>query len=138
MLQEHEECVRNIRNNITPISNQEIMERVELYMRENHPFKNPAFNREKLAKAVNINERALSEAIKETNGFTVTEYINICRLDYSRQLLSSNSILPLKDIVGMCGFGTPRTFQRLFRDKYGMPPSHYRKIVMEEGADSTD
>lgn len=133
MLQEHEESVRNIRNNTTSVSNHEIMEKIELYMRENHPFKNPAFNREKLARAVNINERALSEAIKETNGFTVTEYINICRLDYSRHLLSSNSVLPLKDIADMCGFGTSRTFQRLFRDKYGMPPSHYRKIVMEEG-----
>lgn len=140
MPHEHNESNANagggVGNNIVPVSNQEIMERIELYMRENHPFKNPAFNREKLARAVNINERTLSEAVKETNGFTVTEYINMCRLDYSRQLLSSNSVLPLKDIADMCGFGTPRTFQRLFRDKYGMPPSHYRKIIIEGNADS--
>lgn len=118
------------------ISIHELMERVELYMRENHPFKNPAFNRERLAKAVKVNEKLLGDAIKETNNITVTEYINMCRLDYSRQLLSSDSIMPLKEIAEVCGFGTQRTFQRLFRDKYGMPPSQYRKIIVDANTDS--
>lgn len=120
----------------TPLSIHELMERVELYMRENNPFKNPAFNRERLAKAVKVNEKLLGDAIKETNNLTVTEYINMCRLDYSRQLLSSDSIMPLKEIAEVCGFGTQRTFQRLFRDKYGMPPSQYRKIIVDGNTDS--
>ena len=129
---ESNELLEDRRNKI-PVSNHEIMERVELYMRETHPFKSPAFNRERLAKSVKVNDRLLTEAIKERTGLTTIEYINMCRLDYSRQLLSSNSELTVKEIADMCGFGTPRTFQRLFREKYGMPPSHYRKII--EGSD---
>ena len=127
---------RGNKNGNDTISVHELMERVELCMRENRPFKNPAFNRERLAKAVRVNEKLLSDAIKETNGLTVTEYINMCRLDYSRQLLSSDSTMPLKEIAEICGFGTQRTFQRLFRDKYGMPPSHYRKIILDDSAES--
>ena len=63
---------------------------------------------------------------------TVVEYINMARLDYSRRLLSSPESIALKEIAEESGFGTPRTFQRQFRARYGMTPSQYRKIILEQ------
>ena len=109
-----------------------ILNQIEQYLQENHPFQDPGLNREKLAKALQISERAIANAIKENKGMTVVEYINAARLDYCRHLLSSPHPIVLKEIAEESGFGTPRTFQRQFRDKYGMTPSQYRKIILEQ------
>lgn len=113
-------------------SDDEVLGQIEYYLREGHPFKDPSLNREKLAKVLQINERTISNVIKERKGMTVVEYINMARLDYSRRLLSSPESIALKEIAEESGFGTPRTFQRQFRDRYGMTPSQYRKIILEQ------
>lgn len=113
-------------------TDKEILNRIDQYLREKHPFKDPALNREKISKALLINERTITNIIKEQKGLTVVEYINMARLDYSRYLLSSSRPIVLKEIAEESGFGTPRTFQRQFRDRYGMTPSQYRKIILEQ------
>lgn len=53
------------------------------------------------------------------------QYVNHLRLEYAQQqiLYTENSIT---DICYMSGFNSQRTFNRAFRDKYGMTPREYR------------
>ena len=113
-------------------SNSDVIERLKKYMLDERPFLNPGLQRKDLAQYLQINERALASLIRETFGQTVLEYITSCRLEYACHLLSANESIPLKDIAQQCGFGTLRTFQRLFHDRYGMPPSQYREFIRDK------
>ena len=93
-------------------------------------YQNPALDRKELAKALQINERTLANALREENDQTVLEYITMYRLENARHLLSLKNPVTLKEIAEQCGFGTLRTFQRSFRDRYGMPPSQYRVAIL--------
>ncbi len=113
-------------------TSREIVQRLETFMIDERPYRNPALNRKELAKALQMNEQTLANAIREENNQTVSEYITMHRLENARHLLSLEDSVILKDIAEQCGFGTLRTFQRSFRDRYGMPPSQYRKIASEK------
>lgn len=54
------------------------------------------------------------------------EYINALRINYAKELLM-DSEYKILDIAEMAGFQSQQTFNRIFRDSCGMPPSAYRK-----------
>ena len=114
---------------ISKDSDSEVIERLKKYMMDERPFLNPALQRKDIAQYLQINERVLASIIRETFDQSVLEYITSYRLEYACHLLSANESAPLKDIAQQCGIGTLRTFQRLFRDRYGMPPSQYRGFI---------
>lgn len=116
---------------ISKDSNLDVIERLKKYMMDERPFLNPALQRKDIAQYLQINERVLASLIRETFDQSVLEYITSYRLEYACHLLSANESLPLKDIAQQCGFGTLRTFQRLFHDRYGMPPSQYRGFIRD-------
>ena len=106
----------------------EIIQRLNTFMINEQPYRNPALDRKELAKALQLNERALANALREVNNQTVLEYITMYRLENARHLISLRNTDTLKEIAERSGFGTLRTFQRYFRERYGMPPSRYREI----------
>ena len=116
---------------ISKDSNLDVIERLKKYMMDERPFLNPALQRKDIAQYLQINERVLASLIRETFDQSVLEYITSYRLEYACHLLSANESAPLKDIAQQCGFGTLRTFQRLFHDRYGMPPSQYREFIRD-------
>lgn len=67
--------------------------------------------------------------IREARGTTVLAYINGHRLAEARRVLESDSTETLTEIATRLGFGTLRTFQRTFSDRYAMPPSRYRSLA---------
>lgn len=52
----------------------------------------------------------------------ITSYINDLRLEKSKTLLAEH---PVKEVAAMVGIEDPNYFSRLFRKKYGVPPSAY-------------
>ncbi|MCI8788779.1 MAG: helix-turn-helix transcriptional regulator [Lachnospiraceae bacterium] len=54
------------------------------------------------------------------------EYVNALRINYAKELLL-DSEYKILDIAEMSGFQSQQTFNRIFRDFCGMPPSAYRK-----------
>ncbi len=67
----------------------------------------------------------LNNLFKKTFGMTVMQYVMHIRLEYAATLLCSTSF-PIKDIAARCGFKTVPHFNRLFKEKHGMPPAKYR------------
>lgn len=114
------------------VTSHELMQQINAYMQNERPYQNTALDRKELAKMLQINERTLANTIREKNAQTVLEYITMYRLENARHLLSVDKTITIKDIAEQCGFGTLRTFQRSFRDKYGMPPSQYREITNQK------
>ncbi len=101
-------------------------------MDSEHIFKDPSLNRESLSKAIGSNTRYLSNAIKLYSGMTINDYINDYRLSYAAVLLSVNPQMSIGDVETESGFSSRTTFSRLFKNKYGMSPSEYKRIAREQ------
>ena len=57
---------------------------------------------------------------------TLSIFINHCRLEYAKELLAVSPEMTIDDIASASGFGTRRTFSRLFKERYSITPTEYR------------
>ena len=65
-------------------------------------------------------------SIKDTTGFTLTDYIQMTRVRNVQSLLI-NTDIPITDAALTCGFTSFSQFNRVFRKHIGMAPSQFRK-----------
>jgi AraC-type DNA-binding domain-containing proteins len=99
-------------------------------MSEEKVFTDPNLTRKNLATKLGTNERYLYETIKKHLDLGFSDYINLLRIDYAKEIMIHNlNELSLEDIAMMSGFGTRQTFHRLFRDRYGLSPSEFSKLL---------
>lgn len=67
----------------------------------------------------------LSRAFRKQTGTYFEDYVRKVRLQYACSMLADTDE-PMIRIAMDCGFSTSATFNRAFRDLYGMAPSEYR------------
>ena len=93
-------------------------------------FTDPNLTRKNLATKLGTNERYLYETIKKHLDLGFSDYINLLRIDYAKEIMIHKlNELSLEEIAMMSGFGTRQTFHRLFRDRYGLSPSEFSKLL---------
>lgn len=68
----------------------------------------------------------LSRCLKKHYETTPTEYINDLRINYAANLLL-NTNTPILEICFSCGFDSVSYFYKVFRQKYQISPSSFRK-----------
>lgn len=83
-------------------------------------------NSEKLADGMCLSKSQLNRKVKSMTGINTSAYIKQAKLAYS-QVLLKDSDKPIGEIVLMCGFESASYFTKLFREKFGMTPSEYRR-----------
>lgn len=81
---------------------------------------------EEYAKLCGLSRSRFEHLFKEVTNLTPHGYLTKIRLDKACYLLS-NTNLNVSEISDMTGFADPLYFSRLFRKKFGTPPSGYRK-----------
>ncbi len=80
-----------------------------------------------LSARFSISPSRISEVIKEATGQTFVQYLNDVRLRYACGLLLSTT-MSIAQIAAEVGFGSYKTFSRVFRERKGAVPSQYRKL----------
>ena len=111
--------------------------RLDRYMGEQRPYTNPALGRKELAEAIGLSQDALGQLVKNEKNMSVRSYINSFRLEEARKVLGSDSNEGIAELASRLGFGTSRTLQRAFKERYDMSPSQYRDALKEiEGAEN--
>lgn len=78
------------------------------------------------ARKVGINACYLSHLLNERLHMGFREYLNAMRLERAQQLLRGTG-KSVEEICGLCGFGTLRTFDRVFLRQFGVTPRQYRQ-----------
>jgi len=73
-----------------------------------------------------LNESYFCRLFKKTTGKSYKAYIRDLKLEYGMSLLCSTR-LPVTDIATHCGYATPSHFNREFKTRYDVPPTHFRK-----------
>ena len=83
-------------------------------------------NSEMLADRMCLSKSQLNRKVKSITGINTAAYIKQSRLAHA-QILLRNPEKAIGDIVLMCGFESASYFTKLFKEKFGMTPSEYRK-----------
>lgn len=88
-------------------------------------FKN-TFSLEDMAKDLGVSKYVLSRIFSKTFHSNFKQYLNDTRLDYARRRLENTE----DSITNICldsGFDSQRTFNRVFKERFRVSPTEYRK-----------
>ena len=86
----------------------------------------PNLNSEMLADNLCLSKSQLNRKVKSITGINTAAYIKQSRLAHAEVLLRDPE-RAIGDIVLLCGFESASYFTKLFKEKFGMTPSEYRK-----------
>ena len=103
-----------------------LFETLDNIVTQNKLFLNPNLSREELMKLIHVNKNQYGKLLKQNVNMTTTGYINNKRLEYAIKLLMDTRNFTITAIADECGIPNVPTFNRLFRNKFGMTPSEYR------------
>lgn len=111
---------------------QQLYNRICHLMRDQQPYTDSELNRETLAQMLATNYNVVASVIREcTDGQTIGDFLDDWRIRHAAQLVATTS-----DTVGLIieesGFSSRSHFNTLFREKFKMTPSEYRKIAQEK------
>ena len=92
---------------------------------------NQEISLKKMAEAVGINPFYLSHLFRKEMGISFLEYLTSVRLSIAKKLLQQTNL----SIIEIClevGYQDPSHFAKIFRKKEGIPPTEYRKNLIEQ------
>lgn len=87
-------------------------------------FRTPLRSRE-IAKRVGVGERSLRVRFKERFGLSQRQYLERIRMEEAKRLLQE-SAFSIKEVAQLVGFQDPNYFSKVFRKRYGLPPTALR------------
>lgn len=102
------------------------LDRVTGFIKEN--YTDPLLNLDYVANEFNIYPGYLSKQFKDKFDTSIPDYINKLRIEHAKGLLrtTDNSV---EEISLSSGFGSIRTFNRIYKNFEGISPSAYRNSV---------
>lgn len=102
--------------------------RMDNAIREGEMYLDADFQRQTLVDELGFDRNKIGKLIHDYSGFpNLSAYINSFRLEHAcRLLLRGDAGLTVDDVARQSGFTTLRTFQRLFKEAYGMTPAEFR------------
>lgn len=102
------------------------------FLVETKAFNHIDGGRAALAEHFNTCERTVTTAVSAVAGCSFKALTNGMKLEESRRILEYEPATSIGEIASRCGFGTMRTYQSLFKEKYGLSPSEYRANALKE------
>jgi two-component system response regulator YesN len=85
---------------------------------------------EKVASNFGLSVYYFSRTFKEVTGTNFSDYINKCRVDIAKELLS-NGEMNVKEVCYKVGYNDPNYFSKVFKKYEGVSPVNY-KVTSEE------
>lgn len=115
--------------NTSNIKEHDIVAKIDDFMREEKPFRNPNFSLNDLAEAISESRNTISHTLNNGLNKTFYNYINELRIDESKRLLADKKLMnfTIEGIAVESGFKTMSVFYRFFKDIEKVTPAVYRK-----------
>ncbi len=85
------------------------------------------FTLDKLSRLTGINTRTLSGFFMSSFGMSFSAFLRKYRLNTAVRLLESDTRMTMTNVAFESGFSSVRTFNRVFREEFGISPSEYRR-----------
>jgi AraC-like DNA-binding protein len=82
------------------------------------------------AEELNISTYYFCKMFKKTTGMSPTNFVMLCRLQKSKQLLMEKKDWTVKQIALECGYPSISYFGKIFLENEGLTPAEYRKRLV--------
>lgn len=90
-------------------------------------FLKPNFGRDDMARLIGVDKNRIGHIMaRYSNASNASVYINTKRVEYGAKLLLANPDFTIAAVANECGMSNTVTFNRTFKEVYGMTPSEYR------------
>ena len=99
-------------------------------VREERIYLNYQLSRNDYAAVMGVDRNRFAAILKEYAHGNLSAYLNGLRLEYSVELFRTHPDWPINEIAVQCALPSLSTFYRLFKEKYGMSPSVFRKSLV--------
>jgi len=101
------------------------------YMKSSRPYLNPELTLSQLANELGISSHILSQVINEKLGINFFDFINDYRVASFKEKIVDPKYgnFSLLGIAFECGFNSKSAFNRIFKLKTGLTPSHYKNTL---------
>ncbi len=86
---------------------------------------------EKVASNFGLSVYYFSRTFKEVTGINFSDYINKCRIDIAKELLS-NGEMNVKEVCYKDGYNDPNYFSKVFKKYEGVSPVNYKEANEEQ------
>ena len=93
-------------------------------------YSDPDLSVNSMADCLGVQSAYLSKIFKEMEDMKLSQYIHMVRLSHVRNMLEKGE--RLEQIAIKCGFGSQRTFLRIFKQYEGITPTQYREMKEKE------
>ena len=109
------------------LSTDELSQHIRSVIIRERLYLNTQFDRQAAIDYFHLSKERIGAAFSQGSEFpTIADFINHCRLEYAKELLAVSPEMTVDDIASASGFGTRRTFSRLFKERYAITPTEYR------------
>ena len=113
--------------NLETLSTDELSQHIRSVIIRERLYLNTQFDRQAAIDYFHLSKERIGAAFSQGSEFpTIADFINHCRLEYAKELLAVSPEMTVDDIASAAGFGTRRTFSRLFKERYSITPTEYR------------
>ena len=112
----------------------QLYQNARAYVEENYSDASLSVN--SMAEHFEVQATYLSKLFREMEGDKLSQYIHQVRLNHVKELLMKD--VKLEDIAQQCGFGSQRTFLRIFKQYEGITPTQYKELRENEGKEDLD
>ncbi len=130
-ISEIEQKLNNDADENSPENNadRQLFAEMDAMIKKNKMYLSQDFQRQTIVDELGIDRNKIGKLIHDYSGFpNLSAYINAFRLEYAYfLLLNGDSKMTIDSVAQQSGFTTIRTFQRLFKEKYGMTPVEFRE-----------
>lgn len=112
---------RFLKENYLPMCHNTVIQHAVKYMRETYP---EGITISEIAQECGVSERYLRVLFTKYMNSSPLDYLNTIRINKSVDLLQ-HSNLSIKEICYQCGFTTPQSFSRVFKQYMGISPRDF-------------
>ena len=111
----------------TTDENERLFVKLDSQITRDRLFLKPNFGRDDMARLIGVDKNRIGHIMsKYSDASNSSVYINTKRVEYGAKLLLMHPEYTIAAIATECGMTNTVTFNRTFREVYGMTPSEYR------------
>ncbi len=113
-----------------------IMDNINQYMEQQHPYRDPNYNIHQLVKALGYSKNQLEQIIKSNTNLNFRDFLNEYRIEEAKQklVLPENHRFTIQSIAEEVGFKSSATFYRVFKKREGLTPKALMKSKIPDSS----
>lgn len=127
---EKENEERSLEDQITSVSNKQIVEKIKKYVSEQ--FNDYSICMKSVGDYLNLAPYYVARVFKKVTGENLPDYISRYRVEKAKEFLHENDKISISKLYEMVGFGSERTFMRMFSRYENISVGQYKKMIKKK------